>query len=325
MDGHAPSARDEAEDVVARQGVAALGVADEHVVDPVDPDRPLVALDDLAHEPREAPLAQRLRRPALPALLVGRGHDGDHVLGVDLPVADRHEHLLEVLHLQLLEDALHLGVALQELRRADPHLAELALEELLAEALALVALLGAKVRADLGPRARRADEVEPVLVRMLVRARQHLDDVPVPQLVPEGLHLAVDLRAGDAIPELRVDLVGEVHGRRAPREDADIALRREDVDLVLEEVDLHPFEELGRVRQLLLPLEKLPQPREALRILLRDSAPALLVLPVRRDAALGDPVHLVGADLDLDPLATRADDRRVERLVHVHGFPGSAM
>jgi hypothetical protein len=38
---------------------------------------------------------------------------------------------------------------------------------------------------------------------------------------------------------------------------------------------------------------------------------------VRGDALLGDAVHLVRADLHLDALAARADDRRVERLVHV--------
>ena len=43
----------------------------------------------------------------------------------------------------------------------------------------------------------------------------------------------------------------------------------------------------------------------------------LLVLPVRGDAELGGAVHRVGADLHLDRLAGRADDRRVQRLVHV--------
>ena len=123
-----------------------------------------------------------------------------------------------------------------------------------------------------GAGARRADEVEPVLVRVLVRARQDLDDVAVPQLVAERLDLAVDARAGDVIAELRVDLVGEVDRRRAAREDAHVALGREDVDLVLEEVDLHALEELGRVLELLLPLEQLPEPREALRVLLGDAA-----------------------------------------------------
>ena len=43
----------------------------------------------------------------------------------------------------------------------------------------------------------------------------------------------------------------------------------------------------------------------------------LLVLPVRRDAVLRATVHREGADLQLDRLALRADDRGVQRLVHV--------
>src|SRR5262249_20596168 len=151
--------------------------------------------------------------------------------------------------------------------------------------------------ADLRARARRPDEIEPVLARVLVRAREHVDDVAVAQLVAERLHLAVDARARDAVAELRVDLVREVDRRRPAREDAHVPLWRADVALVLEEVDLHALEELGRVLQLLLPLEELPQPREALRVLLGDPPAPLLVLPVRRDAALRDAVHLVCPDL----------------------------
>src|SRR5205085_11503353 len=141
-----------------------------------------------------------------------------------------------------------------------------------------------EVVANLGAGAGRADEIEPVLARLLVGARQHLDDVAVPQLVAERLDLAVDPRAGDVIAQLGVDLVGEVDRRRAAREDTDVALGREDVDLVLEEIDLHALEELRRVLELLLPFEELPEPGEALRVLIGDPAAALLVLPVRRDA-----------------------------------------
>ena len=43
----------------------------------------------------------------------------------------------------------------------------------------------------------------------------------------------------------------------------------------------------------------------------------LLVLPVRGDAVLGAAVHVERADLEFDGLAVGADDRRVQRLVHV--------
>src|SRR5580698_6985977 len=91
VDGHAAPARDEAEDVVAREGIATLGVTNEDVVDPVDADRPLVALHHLAHEPRQAPFAHRLRRPALAALLARRRDELRDLLGIDLAVADADE------------------------------------------------------------------------------------------------------------------------------------------------------------------------------------------------------------------------------------------
>ena len=49
---------------------------------------------------------------------------------------------------------------------------------------------------------------------------------------------AVDPRADAAVPDLGVDRVGEVDRRRAGRQRDDLALRREDEDLVLLEVDL---------------------------------------------------------------------------------------
>src|SRR3546814_11304730 len=44
---------------------------------------------------------------------------------------------------------------------------------------------------------------------------------------------------------------------------------------------------------------------------------SLLVLPVRGDAVFGHLVHLARADLDLDALALRADDARMQRAVAV--------
>ena len=49
----------------------------------------------------------------------------------------------------------------------------------------------------------------------------------------------------------------------------------------------------------------------------RVAGRAVLVEPVRRDAELGRLVHPLGAHLDLERLAVRSDDRRVQRLVAV--------
>ncbi len=103
----------------------------------------------------------------------------------------------------------------------------------------------------------------------------------------------------------------------APRGNAKTSpFRRERIDLVRVEVDLERREELPGIGNLALPVGELSEPLEPGVVGVRPEA-ALLVLPVRRDAALGDQVHLSGPDLDLEGLAGLADHRRMERLVEV--------
>ncbi len=116
--------------------------------------------------------------------------------------------------------------------------------------------------------------------------------------------------------ELGVDLVGEVDGSHAAGEREDLALGREDVDLLRVEVDLQAGQEGARVLDLLLPLQELAQP-EDVRIALLGVVRALLVVPVGGDPLLGHQVHLPGADLHLEGLPALAHHRRVERLVEV--------
>ena len=129
---------------------------------------------------------------------------------------------------------------------------------------------------------------------------------------------AVHARAGAVLADLGVDRVGEVDRRRAAREHAHVALGREDVDLVGEEVDLHALEELGRVLEVLLELHQLAQPAELAR------------RPWRRDRRVFSLYFQCAA---MPCSATRciscvrictsmrslpgADHRRVQRLVHV--------
>ena len=93
----------------------------------------------------------------------------------------------------------------------------------------------------------------------------------------------------------------------------DLALGREDEDLVLLEVDLQVLHELVGVGGLRLPVDDPVQPRDVG----RGPGGAVLVLPVGGDALLGAGVHLVGADLHLERLALRPHHRRVQRLVEV--------
>src|SRR5688572_4506908 len=315
--GDAAAAGDEADDGVTRQRVTALRVAHEHVVDAADLDAGRVAAGDLAHQlldpARAEPLGDRrgLRVP------VGLDHRHD-LLASDLAVAHLQQHLVPVRVVQLGQDAAHLGLALRELGVAHPGLAEARFEQLAAEVDALLTLLGAQRGADPRARAGGDAEVEPVLRRLLGRRGHDLDDVAALQLVADRHDLPVGAGADTVRADLGVDGVGEVDRGRAAREHVNVTLRGEDVDLVREQVDLHALDELDRVLQVALELGQLAQPLELLGVLRVEAArAALLVLPVRRDAVLGDAVHLVGADLDFDALPTGPDQRRVQRLIHI--------
>ncbi len=78
----------------------------------------------------------------------------------------------------------------------------------------------------------------------------------------EGHEPAVDPRADAAVPDLGVDRVGEVDRVGPGRHRHDPALRGEDEDLVLLEVDLQRLHELGRVLGLLLPVHEALEPDE---------------------------------------------------------------
>ena len=93
---------------------------------------------------------------------------------------------------------------------------------------------------------------------------------------------------------------------------------RPSLDL-MKEVYPQGLHELAGVLGLGLPVHDLPKPLQLLVLSVGPlaSAPLVLVHPVRRDAVLSGLVHVVRADLDLERLALRPDDRRVERLVHV--------
>ena len=126
-----------------------------------------------------------------------------------------------------------------------------------------------------------------------------------------GHQASVDAGPDAGVAHLGVDGVGEVQRCGTVGEDDHVALRGEDVDLVVLEVALEVGHELGRVRGLGLPVQDLVQPDDVV------GGRLLLVGPVGGHAQLGPLVHLLGADLELDRLAARAHDRGVQRLVEV--------
>ena len=113
------------------------------------------------------------------------------------------------------------------------------------------------------------------------------------------------------VADFGVHGVGEVDRRRALDQGDDPALGREDVDLVLTEVELERFEEGDRVVLLLFDVGEALHPGD---LFVRG---ALFVAPVRGHAELGPSVHLEGPDLHLDRFAPGSDHRGVQRLVQV--------
>ena len=193
---------------------------------------------------------------------------------------------------------------------------QLPLEQPPPELHRLLLLLGVYEVTDLVPGAARGDKREPVAGGGLVGSRQDLDDVAAGQRRAQRHELPVDARSDAAVADVRVHAIREIHGGRAPREGEDLSLRRKGVDLVRIEVHFQGREELPGVGHLALPVHDLPQPLEPPVVGLRQEPP-LLVPPVRGDPALGDQVHFLRADLDLERLRRVAHDRRVERLVEV--------
>ena len=195
------------------------------------------------------------------------------------------------------------------------------LQELAAGVLGVLTRLGLEPLLDLVAGTRGLHHREPVpRGPPLALGGQHLDDVSGAQLVVQGHDLAVDAGADAAVPDVGVDLVGEVQRGGSRGQRFDLALGGEDIDLVLEEhVDLQALHELLGIRQLALPVDHRAKPAK-LGVLARLGAahavlraPAdLLVHPVRRDAELGHLVHLARADLDLERASLGTEHGGVE-------------
>ena len=189
------------------------------------------------------------------------------------------------------------------LRLPDAQPPQLFLEEVPATLDILCTLLPPEPVPDLSPGVGCFDVpqvlVQPVEARPLARLDDDLHRVAVLELMVEGDHLAVDLSSGTAVAEVGVDAVGEVDGRCARRQLADLALGRIHEDLVWEDVGLHRLEEVLGPWLILVPLEELAHPRHLL-FEFRVAVSALFVPPVCGNAVLRDLMHAIRANLHLE-------------------------
>ena len=238
----------------------------------------------------------------------------DGLLRGEAAVADGGVHLVHRAEGRFLEQR-GFQIRAEHVAHRNAEVLELGLERHAAVDDVLFAALFLEPLADLAARFAGLGDLEPVAagaVRIL--GGQDLDDVAVFELIVERSDAAVDLCARHAVADGGVDGVGEVDGRCTGREVCHVAARGEDKDLVGKHIDLERVDEFFRVGVLLV-FEKAAHPFVV--VLTGIAGDALLILPVRGNAVFGDLVHLLGADLHLEGDTVRADDRGVERLVHV--------
>ncbi len=184
----------------------------------------------------------------------------DHLLRTDGAVADGGHEVVQRLHVVLLDESLQVVVVdlVEGRTRQAP---QLPFEHLLAVRDVLVALLALEPLADLLAGMAGGDDVEPVARRAVgALGGDDLHDVAVLQPVVKRHEPVVDLGADAGVSDLGVDAVGEVERRGARGQVLDLALGREDEDLVLEDVQLDALDELRGIRDVELPLHELADP-----------------------------------------------------------------
>ncbi len=171
--------------------------------------------------------------------------------------------------------------------------------------------------ADRRARLAGAHERQPRRIGLGVWRRHHLDDIAALELGAQRQHLVVDLDRDALVAQVAVHRVGKVQRGGAARQRADMALGREHVDRIREQVDLDVLQEFLRIAGLALDIEQRLQPLVRLLLNIVGVVGLVLVHPVRSHAGLGDLVHVARADLELHRRAKRAHQRGVQRLVAV--------
>ena len=314
VDGNAVAARDEADDLIAGQRVAAARELNQAVIHAVD------------HDAARRAVVRRLAGGRFLAglgavgLIVGLLDAGHHLPKLDAAVTDSRVDVVGGRTVLLGAQAQQKGFELRILH-GDAVAAEFAVELIFALDDIFVALLLFKPVADLVARFARLDNFQPVAARAMgLFARDDFDDLAGLEHGGDRHHAAVDLRADHAVADGGMDGVGEVDDRCADGEVDDLAFGRKDIDLFGGQVRLDGADEVGRVLGIALVLEDLAHPHQALfhRILAGLAVlHAELIFPVRGDAVFGRVVHFPGADLNLKGDAVFADYGRVQGLVHI--------
>ena len=170
--------------------------------------------------------------------------------------------------------------------------------------------------ADRGARLRGHDEVDPRGIRRCTLGGDDLDRLTVAKRRTQWHQSSIDLGCNAMIADVGVYAVREIHCGGVTRQTPDLAARREDVDLVREQVDLDALHEFFGVAAV-LHFHQLLQPLACAVAILASLILATLVLPMCRDARFRHAVHFFRADLHFDRHAVWPEQRGVQRLIAV--------
>src|SRR5207253_6385584 len=99
--------------------------------------------------------------------------------------------------------------------------------------------------------------------------REDLDDIATVQLETQRNHAPVYFGSNARVPDLGVDRIGKIDGRRITRQHHDLAFRREGVNLFWIQIYFQRGEKLIGIGNIALPFHHLPQPSQPLLILPR--------------------------------------------------------
>ena len=300
---------DKAEDLVAKDGVAALG---QRVVDTLQ-----VAANDKFVVGR----ALALIVDAFEVELLGASGlcwsveiqveiarlliFFEHVVDVEFLLGQLLVEVARLLETQFLD-----GVGQNTLREVELLVFQLALQHLLRQtAVLLLRLLQCEAYLRTGTRG--LHNVQPLLTRLLRALREDFNGVARVQLLADGHYLSIHLSTHARVAYMRVDVVGKVENGGALRELQQVALGSEHKHFIVVEVEL----ELVHHLQVVAGLEggaNVGEPLVESRLALHA-----LVAPVGSKSALGNLVHALGANLHLHPLLFRSEHGDMQAFVAV--------
>lgn len=168
------------------------------------------------------------------------------------------------------------------------------------------------------------DAVEPRGFSGLVFRSEDFDNIPLLKTGVEAAHFAVNFNTDYVVADFRVEAIGKIERKCAPRQVDDIAFRSVEKNLVgkeiefeLAEIDFLPFAKARGGHLELVNPEEISGEMLDFAFFVVFGKFLLVVIEASGEPALGVFVHGFGANLKLDDAFVFGDDGSVEGLITV--------